>query len=85
MVYSMRICLTARSEIAAAVEGRDTITVLHLGEDWALAEQQQLGLPGLTQPAALQVSRHVLCQVAYEDPVHLHATATYDLRRCSFS
>ena len=85
MVYSMRIWVTARSEIAAAVEGQDTITVLHLAEDWALAEQQQLGIPGLAHPTALQVSRHVLCQVACENPVHLQTTTMYDLRRCSFS
>ena len=85
MEYSMHIWLTARSGIAAAVEGQDTITVLHLGEDWALAEQQQLSIPGLTQPTALQVSCHVLCQAAREDPVHLHATTMSGLRRCSFS
>lgn len=85
MVNSMHIWLTARPGIAAAVEGQDTITVLHLGEDWALAEQQQLSIPGLTQPTALQVTCPVLCQAAHEDPVHLHATTMSDLRRCSFS
>ena len=47
--------LSYRSAIAAAVERQDTITVLRMAEDCTLAEQQQLALPDLALPTALQV------------------------------
>lgn len=47
--------LGCRSAVAAAVDGQDRITVLQVKNDGTLAKQQDLSIPGLALPTALQV------------------------------
>ena len=42
--------LMCRCTVAAAVEGRDHITILHCSASGKLAQQQELQLPGVTLP-----------------------------------
>jgi len=52
--------LGCRLAVAAAVDGQDRITVLQVEKDWTLPKQQDLSIPGLALPTALQVLKSML-------------------------